>query len=145
MSAVGTPSRREMLGRLAVAVPLAGAAGTAAYLAPPASPPHPDAALLALGLELDAAWAAERTTWDRSDRWSEGDDLIAEAAVEASAAVVHRIEKVPARTLDGLLVKARAVSWCLCGEAFTPDEGASTDLQLAHAIVEDLRRIAANG
>ena len=68
-----------------------------------------------------------------------------EAANEASGDVVHRIEKASARTLDGLLVKARAVSWCVCGEEFTPDEGTTTDVRLAHGIVEDLRRIAAEG
>lgn len=135
------PARRVVVRRLAPAAPLAGAAAAGAYESL-RSPEHPDAALLELGRELDAAWAAERVARDDD---SDPEGVLGDAAADVSAAVAHRIEKVPARTLDGLLVKARAVAWCVCGDEFTPEEDATTDLRLAHGIVEDLRRIAGEG
>ena len=111
--------------------------GTAAASAAPGAPPHPDAALLRLGAELDAAWLHQEAAAK-----SMSDDEF-EAMMDAGGVLVDRIEHLPARTLEGLLVKARAISWCNSGEEIDPDRfspypSATTDARLAASIVRDL-------
>jgi hypothetical protein len=57
--------------------------------------------------------------------------------------VVDAIEALPARTLQGLLIKARALTWCRCGQPVTAEELAdrtcrTTDMELIAAIIADL-------
>lgn len=121
--------------------PLNPALRAAARRLPAGSPWYPAAS----AAHPDAAWAAERAVWDASDGWVDGDERVADAANAASAAVVGRILAARARTLDGLMVKARAFSWCYCGDEPEPEPGDTTDIRLAYSVVADLRRIAAEG
>jgi hypothetical protein len=120
-----TPSRRLFLA--------AGSAATVFGAITAAASSDSDAALIALGRELEAAWAQEREANDN------GSDRDIEATCEATGAVVDRIEAIPARTLEGFKVKARAVSWCHCGdfEGF----GTTTDERIAARIIRDLLAI----
>jgi hypothetical protein len=100
------PSRRTVLAGFAAAsavtVPAVAIAGD-----------HPDAKLLRLGQEMEAAWAGERATRARmKGQDSDEADEITEAAMEAVSEVVGRIEGLQATTLEGLQVKARTLLWC---------------------------------
>lgn len=91
---------------------------------------NPDAELLRLGVAFDDAWARENDLYE-SDEW--------ETAAEVTGGLVHRIEVAPARTLDGLKVKARALSWCHCGEPIDFRNGQdTTDARLANSIIAAL-------
>lgn len=118
---------------------LAGLATSAVLTAPTlAGELHPDAELVALGREFDAAWAAEQ------EAFASRDEVREDAAYEATRDVVNRIEAVVAASVAGLIVKARACSWCHDGEPFTPEsfnQEASTDLRLAAGVIRDLLAI----
>lgn len=97
----------------------------------------PDAALLALGAALDAAWLAEKAEdlrYRQTREW--GDDT----AFLRCKSIAERIACTPAYTLDGLRVKAKAISWCHCAESvdLAPTLAHTTDLQIAHSILRDL-------
>ena len=94
---ISKPSRRR---RQACTTALTAAAGS-------------DAPLLDLGRRFDAAFIAERTTWnalpehdDSSPAWEHASDLS-----EAVGSIVDEIERTRATTFPGLLVKARALRW----------------------------------
>ena len=94
---------------------------------------HPDAALLALGAELDARWAEEKLH-------DNGDINLWEAAYDRCQDTVAMIEDTPATTLDGLKVKARAVAWCHSGDEkvdLIVDQD-TRDLRLANQIINKL-------
>ncbi len=96
-----------------------------------AASPHPDALILGLGRELEAAFAAERAAYGlRSAEY--------EAASDVAAAVVARIEEATATTVDGLKVKLQAFHWCRydCGPM-----GDSTDVRLIEQIVDLLEHL----
>ena len=116
-----------------------GATVASASLPSVADAAHPDARLLRLGVELETAWADERRIYAafEADQIS-GEE--ADKAPDASRAVVDEILRWPATTLEGLRVKARAVSWCYCGDEISWDDE-TTDLQLALSIVNDLVRL----
>ncbi|WP_294534280.1 hypothetical protein [uncultured Rhodoblastus sp.] len=120
-----TPSRRLFLA--------AGSAATVFGAITAAASSDSDAALIALGRELEEAWDQENKINDSSS----DEDVV--AACGATSAVVERIEAIPARTLEGFKVKARAVSWCHCGdfEGF----GTTTDERIAARIIRDLLAI----
>jgi hypothetical protein len=105
---------------------------------------HPDAALLRLGAELDDAWARENAYFATRVEQS-GDD--AETAMATCYDLVARIQPIPATTLDGLLVKARAFAWCRGdgGEVDLSDylEDQATDTLIAGGILTDLMRMVA--
>lgn len=92
-----------------------------------------DAALLILGQEFEAAFAAEQALQmtDNGDAWDQ--------AYAVTHSIVDRIEKMPATTLEGLRVKARCIQWCY-GEdpVFQDAECETTDYRLAHQIVRAL-------
>ena len=69
------------------------------------APDHPDAALLLLGRQLECAFHLV------DEIEGAPSDARMDAATEATAAIVDSISTVPARTLDGLRVKARAFLW----------------------------------
>lgn len=138
-------TRRAALDRIAASASFTAVAPAAA--AGPAEP-HPDAELLALGAEMDAAHVRERAAWAALDRagWTEAEDAACEALADAVSAVINRILPVPARTLDGLLVKARAVDWCWSGEGFEPDSPRdTTDVKLCYSAMRDLLALAKAG
>ena len=110
--AVGA-SRRTLLRNIAAGSVLAAPASA---LAIDGVSVRPDAELLRLGRELDAAWAHERATYARmKGSYSQEGDRITQAAFDATGEIVGRIEELLATTLDGFKVKARAVSWCYDG------------------------------
>lgn len=106
----------------------------------PIGPASADAALVALGEELEAAWAAEIAAYaqHRGDL-SLAHEAITDAAHKASKAIILRIEAMAASTIDGLRVKARAVQWCYDGDPvdLVVDQS-TTDLRLANSIIADL-------
>lgn len=120
-----TASRRTLLTTAAAAV--AVPANTLAAI------PHPDAELLRLGRELEAAWAHEKAVYA-----GDGTEEIKEAALEASQRIVEMIGRTQAHTMDGLRIKAEAVRWCRNDGEIGPGFMATTDEQLAYAIVRDL-------
>ena len=83
---------------------------------------------------MEAAWAKERVGLKS---WS---DAEYSAAVDKSSAIVDRIVEEPARTLDGLRIKARALAWCHSGEveSLGIDENPTTDIRVADSIIRDL-------
>ena len=92
-------TRRAVVAAIAAAgLPLALAAQEA----------QPDAGLLNLGRRLETAWAHERELEDAQPF----DEEVFDAAVTATRAIVDRIIKAKAATLDGLKVKALALAWC---------------------------------
>ena len=80
-----------------------------------------DAELLALGEQLMVAQGAERD--------------------DTTAAIIRRIESIPARSLAGLQVKAWAIVSCLDGESISHPFGVSTDARLLAAIIRELRAL----
>lgn len=124
-------SRRGIAGAGAALLALASTAAIAA-------PASGDAELTRLGAELEAAWSVEAADAERCET-----DEELEAVMARAGDIVDRIEHLPASTLAGLKVKARAVSWCNQGEEidpnrFNPYNGATTDGRLAASIVRDL-------
>lgn len=97
---------------------------------------YPDAELLALGVEFERLWTAElaaKPVGDQYDSdWSEWD-----RAYERTQKVARRIQKLPARTHEGMRVKARGILWCH-SRNFEGFEAEATDLRLAEQIVRDL-------
>lgn len=88
-----------------------------------------DALLLSLGAELDQAIAAEEAADDDDFR----------AAAEISRTIVRQIMPIPATSLEGLRVKAKAYRWAHPDEfddAIEPDQ--YTDTGIARSIVKDL-------
>jgi hypothetical protein len=122
-----------------------GAGFALASLAPlstRADAPHCDADLIDLDAALVRAWAAQEEIAPAHDR-----EL--EHAMSACRAIVDSILAVPARTLDGLRAKCRALSWCNSREfeGLAPDPGETfvvsrtTDLLLCDSILRDLLEI----
>jgi hypothetical protein len=92
-----------------------------------------DVELLALGEKLASAWRAERALPDDSP------GKAFDEAYDRSNKILNLIEALPARTLQGLKVKAFAVHWCWSGD---PDmefnDSQTTDVRLAQGLVRDL-------
>jgi hypothetical protein len=96
----------------------------------------PDAELIALGMQLETAWAHERSLED--DTHIFGDAY--EAAHGVSSAIVSRIEKLTALTLAGAKVKAQGISWCHSGEEIEAEdlnEPGTTSVRLAASLIRD--------
>ena len=76
-----------------------------------------DADLLALAPEFERRWAEERRVFERQDGAPFDENLDTamcaevEAALDHTGDVAHHIARMPARTLDGLRLQARAVVW----------------------------------
>jgi hypothetical protein len=126
-------SRRALLG-----ITTAIAAALPAFAS---APLHPDAELLRLGAELEAAWGRENAHFDAG--LATTDEGI-EAAMAPCRDLVNQIELLPARTLEGLRVKARSVQWC-CNEGSDDpnyfgslDDWETTDIRISSSIIRDL-------
>ncbi len=137
-----TTSRRGLFGSTA-ALALAGAIPAAAA----AGSPHSDAALIRLGVELDAARAVEDAFFaiHRHNTDEEND-----AATQPCSILVDQIEEKAAVSFEGLMVKVRALMWCRVGEPMELDDfcdgyplGPSTDVRLVVSIIADLTRMGA--
>ena len=134
------PSRRSILSQLPAASIAMGA--TLGSLAPVTAGPQGDAELLRLGREFEAAWSHEIAVLARLKGVDTpaGDEEF-DAAIDAVSAIVDRIEVIPATSLAGLQVKARAISWCHSGEpleaeAFSDQQ--TTNVRIAASLVNDL-------
>jgi hypothetical protein len=93
---------------------------------------EPDGKLIQLGAAFEAAWSAERAL-DGADH-----DRF-EAAHQATQAIVDQIEKLPATTLKGFRIKARAVAWFHLGEDIElSGSRALSDTRLAESLIRDL-------
>lgn len=135
--------------------------------APSAATAHDprDAKLLELGAAMEttgAAWAAASRRAEKLCELYETDDAESSGAramrprdwrARLAAADAHRdalfdrlasiasaTADLPAATVAGLAVKARAAVWCRCGEP-APGEDANLDDRLAWSIVADLNRL----
>jgi hypothetical protein len=122
-AATGLPSRRLILGSAVVA-------GVVAL--PASAQAHPDHELLKIGDDFEQTWRAERVGLAPRGLT---DEQVA-AFVDATSAVVDQIEVLPAKTLQGLRIKARAVAWCHDGDFC--GFGDTTDERLAAQIIRDL-------
>jgi len=100
---------------------------------------NPDAGLLLLGEQLDRLWAEENRLYAilEASRTDHDGDLW-DAANDRTSAVVDQIEALPASTFAGLQVKARAVSWCYCGDPIYLDDQRTTDIRLTEQILKVL-------
>jgi hypothetical protein len=88
-----------------------------------------DRALIQLGEKLEQAWSHQL----RRDN---------EAAYVRVAEIVRKIASTPARSLEGMRIKARAIAWCHAGEApIFLTENPTTDVRIAESIVADLLAI----
>lgn len=98
--------------------------------------------LLFLDKMLDEAWEKERAAYAETKSMEDGEaaDKITEAANDYSSSIVKLIGQIPATTLRGLQVKAKAVSWCHSGDEIKWD-AETTDQQVALSILNDLLAI----
>jgi hypothetical protein len=95
----------------------------------------PDAELIALGRQFDSISPA-------LDRASEHDEAI--ALLDKMESVSSTIVATPAKTLQGLYVKARATVWAMLeGDDFDPTKEDSMNDKIAASIVRDLLRLSA--
>ena len=100
-----------------------------------------DAELIILGQRFDIAWNKQQHIEALASNDEAGDALLSDA-VEATSCIVDQIEQLPAATLQGFRIKAKAVSWCQAGQAINlhlgPDPKPRADIQLANGILNDL-------
>ncbi len=144
----GLPENQSSLSRrvMLAAIPVAAIGFGAVLPAAAETVASPDARLLELGRQFEAAWVQQNRADDLCEETlSEEAYALIEAAVDATSAIVHKIDEFQAHTLAGLYVKARAVSWCHSGEEMHADslafDRATTDLRLAAMIVRDILAI----
>lgn len=129
-----TTTRRDFLA-ISVSAAVAAASTTVS-----ASSTHPDAALIALGAELDRVWALEKAA-------AAGPEDAACDAYRQTDAVVQEIAEYEATTLAGLRVKGMAWMWCRGGDfAWFEQNGLSeiiTDCKLERSLMRDLLTVGA--
>jgi hypothetical protein len=141
-------SRREAIASVAAlslaAATVASDAMRAMWEPETANDFEPDHELLVLGAAMEESWTAEnRHDAATRDDFSQQACDEHEAICAITSSIVDRICALQATTLAGLLVKARAVSWCHCGDAieinsFAVKYGATTDVILAASLTRDL-------
>lgn len=133
---------RDLLGALPAMTP----AHIAAYAARLATDDaeHPDAALLRMEAEFEILHAA----WVRS-LLADDDDISGmreeEKAAEACDELAESVRTLPAKTLDGLLVKVRVLSWDLrlSVDVLAPKAGMDWGPKCYLAMVREVERMAA--
>jgi len=101
---------------------------------------HPDAELLGLGAQLDIHMKREKALIEMAtDENLETTLVIAEICVRDAAPVARRIEALQARTMEGLLVRAKALKWSRGEDTFDlSDYGQTGDVRLVNSIISDL-------
>jgi hypothetical protein len=97
----------------------------------------PDAKLIRLGEILKITWAAERALAATDAINDPSNDGLFDKLYGASETIVDSIADTPACSLEGLKVKALAISWCCSGDEFTIG-GDTVDVRLTVQIVNDL-------
>jgi len=67
-----------------------------------------------------------------------------DAACDVTAAIVHKTEALRATTVEGLKVKALALSWTHSGHEINifDDTAPTTDVRLIQSLVSDVLRLA---
>jgi hypothetical protein len=122
------PSRRAILtGIPAAAIGIGAVSASAMAL-------NEDAELCALREPLMRAWDAEKALYPVKGLSDEEFD----AAVIRTSEIVQEILALEAHSIEGLKVKATALSWTYSGQAFDIDdfaEDSTTDMRLIHSIV----------
>jgi hypothetical protein len=126
-------SRRAALSLFA-GLPVLASLPAAAMMARTGAP-GPDDRLIDLGKQLEAARIIENKAFE-----VELTDEEANEAMRPSRDIVDQIEAIPARTLDGLKVKARAVDYCRTGDDFEWD-GMATDMWIIRSILHSIAAI----
>lgn len=118
-----TPSRRLFLAA-GPATAVFAALGVAVAAENNADP------FLALGRELDAAWAHQAAVDESED----------DAAHARAKEIIERIIATPTRSLEGLKLKARALSWCHWGDfhKLYSRNNCTTDFRVVDSILSDL-------
>jgi hypothetical protein len=111
---------RDLTRRAAVAAIAAGVPTLAA-----AAPGHPDAELIELGRQFDEITAA-------LDREIDGGTEL--GALDRLVVVEPAIVAMPATTIEGMRVKARAACWAMLGD-FEVLDGPTTDVRMAAPIL----------
>ncbi|ALG69918.1 hypothetical protein VY88_10585 [Azospirillum thiophilum] len=94
--------------------------------------PHPDAELLALGVDLD------RVEAQSANLPRDADFAKFEALTEKGSAIAKRMLVIRPTTLEGHHAKAKAFVWC--ADEMPEDDyfGTTTDARMAVAIIRDL-------
>lgn len=138
-------TRRGVLSALPMAIAGGAVVAVAANPVPVPCTPQPDAELIQLGEAFEAAWRHENEEWalvDGVEQTIENEEIIcasAHAATRATNALVTQIMQCRAVTVQGLRVKARAISWCHAGDpVFADSLGEGTNTMLAASIIRDL-------
>lgn len=100
-----------------------------------------DVRLLQLGKQLETAWAHQRQLEHDA---SEAELAEFDKAFNRVSRIAKKIEALPAHSLAGLKVKARAIRWCHSGEKrIELARQPTTDIRLAQSIIRDLLAPAA--
>lgn len=94
--------------------------------------PASDAYLLSLGHALEIAYQAEMALPQGCHEEQ------FEAVFQKCSELANQIMAEKAHTLAGILVKAKAVSWCRSGENFDLKDFETTDEKVAASIINDL-------
>ncbi len=105
----------------------------------------PEADLLALGREFEAAWAAERAHFSATPPGEDHPDDV--VFIDCVSRIVDRIKPIPATTPVGLLVKVRALLWCkdvYPGES-RPDAQSGEERLMASIVRDSQAIIEADG
>ncbi len=106
------PTRRRLFFGAALLPGLAAAAASSQAGAAPVASTHPDAHLLSLGAALDVACVAldqALAVMEVTNPDQDCDELPEWGVVHD---LVHEIEETPLRSVEGALVKAKAIVWC---------------------------------
>ncbi len=143
-SVTSHPSRRRLFTGAAL-LPIVAVASNAA-----ATPRHPDAALLSLGAALDTA----RVALDQAIEVQSDDENCDELPEwETVSGLVAQIERLPFKTAEGAVVKAKALHWCRDGEPVNwqtifwseSEDSSATDQRLIVSLVAGLCDLAYPG
>jgi len=103
------------------------------------APRSPDAELVAFGRRLQHL----TQTWDELAHQTNNtyDNVDILGLIEKLNPIESAIVRLPAKTIEGLLVKARAANWSREGR-INPEKEISTDKKMAWSIVRDLLELS---
>ena len=99
-----------------------------------------DVELKHLGAELEDAIAAEKAIEAAYNAGQyEDEDVALDAAYANTHAIIDQIVAIPASTIEGLRIKARAIQWCYHDDPvdLVVDQN-TTDLRIANSLIADL-------
>jgi len=99
-----------------------------------------DVELKHLGGELEDAIAAEKAIEAAYNAGQyEDEDVALDATYASTHAIIDQIVAIPASTIEGLRIKARAIQWCYHDDPvdLVVDQN-TTDLRIANSLIADL-------